>query len=61
MKERELQMQADITPECEDKMRQLMDITCVHSVTWQSAERIEITYIEEPTDEQKERIKELTK
>ena len=61
MLERTLEMQAEITPEWEDKMRQLMDIPCVHSVTWHSAERIEITYIEEPIKEQQERIKELTK
>jgi hypothetical protein len=60
MKERELQMQADITPEWELKMHQLMEIPCVHSVTWHSAERIEISYIDEPTEEQKEQIKELT-
>ena len=60
MKERELQMQADITPEWELKMRQLMEIPCVHSVTWYSAERIEISYIDEPTVEQLELIKELT-
>jgi hypothetical protein len=61
MKERTLEMQADITPDWEDKMQQVMDIPCVHSVTWQSAERIEITYIEEPTKEQQERIKEIIK
>ena len=61
MLERTLQMQADITPEWEIKMRQLMEITCIHSVTWHSAERIEITYIQEPTKEQQELIKELTK
>jgi hypothetical protein len=61
MKERELQMQSDITPEWELKMHQLMEIPCVHSVTWHSAERIEISYIEHPTQQQKEQIKELTK
>jgi hypothetical protein len=60
MKERELQMQADITPEWELKMHQLMEIPCIHSVTWYSAERIEISYIEHPTVQQLEQIKELT-
>jgi hypothetical protein len=61
MLERELQMQADITPEWEFKMRQLMEIPCVHSVTWHSAERIEISYYGLPSKEQNEQIKELTK
>jgi hypothetical protein len=61
MKERELQMQSDITPEWELKMQQLMEIPCVHSVTWHSALQIEISYIEHPTVKQLEQIKELTK
>ncbi len=61
MKERELQMQADITPEWELKMHQLMEIPCVHSVTWYNAERIEISYYGLPTKEQNEQIQELTK
>jgi uncharacterized protein YlbG (UPF0298 family) len=61
MLNRTLEMQADITPEWEDKMRQLMEIPCVHSVTWHSAKRIEISYSDEPTEEQQEQIKELTK
>jgi hypothetical protein len=61
MKERELQMQADITPEWELKMHQLMEIPCVHSVTWWSAERIEIRYVQHPTAQQLEQIQELTK
>jgi hypothetical protein len=61
MLNRTLEMQADITPEWEDKMHQLMEIPCVHSVTWHSAERIEISYIDEPTEQQQEQIKELTR
>jgi len=61
MKERVLEMQADITPNWELKMRQLMEIPCVNSVTWNSPEQIEIWYINEPTQEQQQQIKELTK
>jgi hypothetical protein len=61
MLNRTLEMQADITPEWELKMHQLMEIPCVHSVTWYSVERIEIWYIDEPTEEQNEQIKGLTK
>ena len=59
MTERQLNMRGNITPEAEHKMEQIMEIPCVHSVTWHDANNIDIIYIEEPTKEQKEQIKKL--
>lgn len=61
MTDRKLSMKRDITPEWECKMKMLMEITCVHSVTWHDANNIDIIYIQEPTEEQKEQIKQLMK
>lgn len=61
MIERELNMHRDITPEAEKKMQQLMEISCIHSVTWHDSKNIDIIYIEEPNEYQKEQIKQLIK
>ena len=60
MNERQLNMRGNITPEAEHKMQQLMEISCVHSVTWNDANNIDIIYIKEPNEEQKKQIKQLT-
>lgn len=59
MTERRLNMRGNITLDAENRMVELMEIPCVHSVTWHDKNNIEISYISEPTDQQKEQINKL--
>ena len=61
MKERKLSMQRDITQKDEQRMQQLMAISCIHSVIWHNANNIEINYIREPNEEENKQIQELIK